>query len=34
MTRDDWDDQRLLGMNEMTRDDWGGLGMRKDDRND
>ena len=23
MTRDDWDDQRLLGMTDMTRDDWG-----------
>ena len=34
MTRDHWDDQRLLGMNEMTWDDWGGLGMTKDDRND
>ena len=34
MTRVDWDDQRLLGMIEMTMDDWGGLGMTKDDRND
>ena len=22
MTRDDWDDLGLLGMNGMTRDDW------------
>ena len=34
MTRDDWDDQRLLGMTDMTRDDWEGLGMTKVDRND
>ena len=23
MTRDDWDDQRSLGMTEMTSDKWG-----------
>ena len=33
MTKD-WDDQRLLGMTEITRDDWELLEMTKDDRND
>ena len=23
MTREDWDNQRLLGMTEMSRDEWG-----------